>query len=416
VLALNSSARSGSRRRRWARWALAAVACGGLAAACSGADNSQTPFYSSIDDEFTRRAQSFLCTEGQDNILSDKAFTDSKTITAQQVQNFLSKTPYGKSCLAGYNEGTGANKQTAAQMIVSSAQKAGINPLVLIVRLQVEQSLIAAKTCSASKLDRAFGCRCPDNGPCDPAYASFSKQLDCAGERFSTYYKSLQNGGSTVSGWQVGKPHKTSDSPPYTVVPANAATAAMYTYTPWVLPDAGGNYNNWFFFRRFAKALGYTDPSNASNLTFPEIKPPTKKNQPCSGYAKPPATKTKDAGKDAKSDAGDAGSDAASDAASDAGQKLTCGQYAAKHDWPSFSCTTCNGQGVQTKDCTTCCSQCVHDTDCPDGEVCATNGDSYCCRSPGPSGTLCEANNECPGGQVCAWNGQHYYCMAPACN
>jgi cell wall-associated NlpC family hydrolase len=95
---------------------------------------------------------------------------------------------------------------------------------------------------------------------------------------------------------------------------------------------------------------------------------------------------------------------------------VTCGQYAAQQGWSFFSCKTCNGQGVKTTDCAVCCSSCVKDTDCPGGEVCATNGDGYCCRKPGAAGTLCEANNECPSGQVCAWNGTHYYCAAPACN
>lgn len=350
------------RLRRWPRvaLALALVAAVGFIGGCSGAPGESVPNFSSIDQEFTRYAQSFICTGGMNDILTNAEFTNSNALTAAQVQKFLNKTPYGKSCLASYTEGaTSTTKgKTAAQLIVAAAKKNGINPLILIVRLQVEQGLISAKTCSKTRLNKAFGCGCADGKVCPPPQdAGFGNQLNCAAKTFSNLY----NGGAAQDGWKAGKPKKSCDpnpptctpkKSPYTVIPANTATAVMYAYTPWVLPDAGGNYNNWFFFRRFAKPLGY----KVSNLKFPEIKPPTKKGDACSGYKKPKP---------------------------DAGTSKT---------------------------------SCIHDVDCPSGKVCAWNGKAYCCRSPGPAGTLCEADNECSGGQVCAWNGQHWYCMAPACN
>ena len=64
--------------------------------------------------------------------------------------------------------------------------------------------------------------------------------------------------GTTIAGWKVGVAKKTSDG--YAVTPANKATAALYTYTPWVLLDEGGNYNHWTTWNRFSEALRYRDP------------------------------------------------------------------------------------------------------------------------------------------------------------
>jgi hypothetical protein len=55
---------------------------------------------------------------------------------------------------------------------------------------------------------------------------------------------------------------------------------------------------------------------------------------------------------------------------------------------------------------------CVNNSDCSSG-VCAWNGDIYCCRSPGFSGTECFSDGECSSGKVCAYNGQKFVCTSP---
>jgi hypothetical protein len=46
------------------------------------------------------------------------------------------------------------------------------------------------------------------------------------------YFEDLDTRGTTVSGWAVGESKRSQD--PCTITPANRATAALYTYTPWV--------------------------------------------------------------------------------------------------------------------------------------------------------------------------------------
>jgi hypothetical protein len=114
-------------------------------------------------------------------------------------------------------------------------------------------------------LDRAFGCGCPDGGGgrCDAKYSGFEAQAECAASLTADYMKSLEGGGSTVSGWKVGAPKATEDG--YTVTPVNRATAALYTYTPWVGDKAAAGYQApfgnklfWDNWSGYAKKLGYS--------------------------------------------------------------------------------------------------------------------------------------------------------------
>ena len=51
--------------------------------------------------------------------------------------------------------------------------------------------------------------------------------------------------------------------------------------------------------------------------------------------------------------------------------------------------------------------------ECTGGEVCAWNGDDYCCRPSGQGTQSCTSDGECSGGDVCAWNGTGFFCVAP---
>src|SRR5262249_54961877 len=76
------------------------------------------------------------------------------------------------------------------------------------------------------------GCACPDGGGCDHSVAGFGNQVQCSANTMKGYYASLNAGHPTIAGWNVG--HRQSTSDPCWVTPANKATAALYTYTPWV--------------------------------------------------------------------------------------------------------------------------------------------------------------------------------------
>jgi MYXO-CTERM domain-containing protein len=160
------------------------------------------------------------------DLLIDAALTGGQTITAAQMQTFLASKG---SALASYKDPNFGN-QSAAQLIVSQSQASQINPVYLLARIQTESSLIESG--SLANLGAATGCACPDSGGCNPNLSGFGTQVQCAAQAIRGYLTDLATKGYTVSGWRVGVAKTTSDG--CSVTPADASTAALYTYTPWV--------------------------------------------------------------------------------------------------------------------------------------------------------------------------------------
>src|SRR5690606_38348611 len=77
--------------------------------------------------------------------------------------------------------------RTAAQIIKDVSDACGINPQVLLVLLQKEQSLITDKWPLKRQYQKATGFDCPDSAPCDPAYAGFFYQVYYAARQFKVY-------------------------------------------------------------------------------------------------------------------------------------------------------------------------------------------------------------------------------------
>ncbi|HUS66403.1 MAG TPA: hypothetical protein VMZ28_17825, partial [Kofleriaceae bacterium] len=159
-------------------------------------------------------------------LLEDSDILGGPALTAAEVQALLAG--YG-SYLATYRDPAFANA-TAASIIVSEGKAAGISPLYLLARIQIESSLIQSK--SSRNLAQATGCGCPDGGSCSKSYAGFGMQVRCSAQKMAKYISDLDTRGYTIADWAVGKSRKTLD--PCTITPQNRATAALYTYTPWV--------------------------------------------------------------------------------------------------------------------------------------------------------------------------------------
>ena len=168
-------------------------------------------------------------------VLDDTSMRDAESLTVADVQKFLDKTPWGtRSALAKYTEGG----KSAAAIMVEAAKAHGINPLEMLVRVQMEQGLVSKTTAPATTISLAFGCGCPHSAVCNDSYRGFANQAECAaGTMRRTMDKALTASG-TVSGWSRGKSKDTEDG--LTIVPKNAVTAALYTYTPWVGEAGGG--------------------------------------------------------------------------------------------------------------------------------------------------------------------------------
>ena len=204
-----------------------------------------------VPDDWQGKADAAPSRFDKNTIVYDDWFGDSDYVDAAMVQAFFEDTPYGtRSFLADYKIGD----RTAAELVVEAAVAHGINPMLLVTRMQGEQGLVA-KTVkpSAYRLDRAFGCGCPDGSSCMRTYSGFDKQLDCAAGTLQTHYQGSVGGAGKYVYWDKGVSGQTLD--PLWVKPSNHATAALYTYTPWVSVGAGGNWLGWMITREYERHL-----------------------------------------------------------------------------------------------------------------------------------------------------------------
>lgn len=171
----------------------------------------------------------------KNNVVSDDALLDKGALSADEIQAFFDKTPWNtKSVLADYTEGG----KSAAEILSEASLKYGVNPIALMVRLQMEQSLLYKTTAPASTIKIAFGCGCPHSAVCSEKYEGFANQADCAAGTLSRSIAAATTSAGTASGWKKGVAKQTVDK--VTITPANAATAALYTYTPYAGEAGGG--------------------------------------------------------------------------------------------------------------------------------------------------------------------------------
>jgi hypothetical protein len=193
----------------------------------------------------------------RNTILSDALFSAADAVDGDGVQAFLEHSPYGtRSWLADERFGT----QRFADALVDIATSHNIDPVLLLARMQAESSLVSATVRpSKSRTDIALGCGCPDSASCSPAYRGLANQLACAAD---VLVGRFGDAAARTGSWQVGVNRKTLDG--YLVRPTTNATAALYAYTPWVLPGRGGTWLVWNVTRRFLK--GFDD---AGKLRLP---------------------------------------------------------------------------------------------------------------------------------------------------
>ena len=235
----------------------------------------------------------------RNTVLDDKSMRDPTAMTVGEVQKFLDKTPWGtKSALALYKE----NGKSAAQIMVDTATVHGINPIEMLVRVQMEQGLISKTTAATTTIALAFGCGCPSSPVCSDAYRGFANQAECAAGTLRRSMDRALTSQGTVSGWARSKSKDTEDG--ITILPTNAVTAALYTYTPYV-GEAGGGQTGvggvslhaqvWDRFAEFASYGAWavnttTDDDGGTDATAPDPTPdptpePTPEPTPDAGHA-----------------------------------------------------------------------------------------------------------------------------------
>ncbi|WP_207454700.1 LGFP repeat-containing protein [Desertivibrio insolitus] len=193
-------------------------------------------------------------------IISDEVFYNSGTMDATAVQRFLDSRvatcSSGYTCLKDYRQDTwsrsadpmcgayqGAASESAAAIIVKVARACGINPQVLIVLLQKEQSLVTSTRPTSGQYRSATGYGCPDTAPCDAQYYGFYNQVYKAAWAFKRYNNPAGTGPGTAwstvyTRYAPGKSvdvyyHPSTSCGSSKVFIENKATAALYFYTPY---------------------------------------------------------------------------------------------------------------------------------------------------------------------------------------
>lgn len=204
-------------------------------------------------------------------ILADDALLDFSRMTADQIQAFLTAhaddcTTPGTCPLATYTTTVDGVAKTAAQIIYDASQLYQINPQFILVTLQKEESLIDGGFNPASletRMNWALGYSVCDNcgGTGSSQYKGFVNQINAGAKQIRKYLTDLTSRGYTVSGYGPGRTSMLdclsyevtyqlctpAGSRNTLVVPANNATAILYTYTP----HFHGNYNFWRIWRRY---------------------------------------------------------------------------------------------------------------------------------------------------------------------
>ncbi len=237
-------------------------------------------------------------------IIDDGVFYNSNTMSLGDIQLFLNaKVPtcdtngskiysgsttraqYGASrgypapytCLKDYSQSVQAisnndaslckgsissGSKSAAQIIYEVAQACRINPKVLLVLLQKEQSLVTDDWPWSIQYRSATGYGCPDTAPCDAEYYGFFNQVYQAAKAYKRYqantadYNYVAGRNNTIL-WNPNAGCGSSS-----VYIENQATAGLYIYTPYRPNNAAlsnlygsgdscssyGNRNFWRFF------------------------------------------------------------------------------------------------------------------------------------------------------------------------
>jgi len=223
------------------------------------------------------------------NIISDSEMLDVYSMSLEDIQNFL-------QIKGGYlanlrTENAYGEMKTAAEIIYDAVRNnfdcrgvalsdepteaerrlrcrhiTTINPKVLLVLLQKEQSLIQNPAPTQKALDEATGYGCPTGQNCNPYWRGFGKQVNSAALQFLTYmqeparynfrpnityiardrFSMLRSVASAINSSEY---NSIISSPDFiTVTIENQATAALYNYTPHVF---NGNFNFYRLYKAY---------------------------------------------------------------------------------------------------------------------------------------------------------------------
>lgn len=196
------------------------------------------------------------------------------------LKNYTENVPSKSSdayCQGGFSGG----QKSAAQIIYDASVACSINPKVLIVLLQKEQSLVTDDWPWNIQYRSATGFGCPDTAACDTTYYGLFNQVYNAARQFQRYAKLPGNynhrGGRTS--FLRYNPQEVCGGT--NVFMENQATAGLYNYTPYqpnkaALDNLYGTgdpcsaYGNRNFWRMWHDWFGSTDGQVVATVRHPD--------------------------------------------------------------------------------------------------------------------------------------------------
>lgn len=254
----------------------------------------------------TLQIQEFLnakvpsCDSSGQQTIYDSAYGDTVTRAVYSQRRGVS-TPFiclkdfrqdtiAKPGEAGLCNGYTVANQSAAEIIYNVAQSCGINPKVLTVLLQKEQSLVTDDWPWPVQYRSATGYGCPDTAACDAEYYGFFNQVYSAARQFKRYSRDSNlfnyrantsadiyfNPGPCVENTSCTQYYGRFGTSPdiqycgaTSVFIQNQATAGLYNYTPYQPNSAALNnlygtgdicssYGNRNFWRLYNDWFGST--------------------------------------------------------------------------------------------------------------------------------------------------------------
>ena len=215
-----------------------------------------------------------------------------QSLTDGEIQNFL--TQQGKRCQQGQDGSPclknatfttasapasqwcpspyeGGGTESAAQIIGKVARSCNVSPKALLVLLQKEQGLVTTTNPTQRAYSHATGFACPDGAPCSQQFAGFPRQVLSAASRLQQYRLQPQSFNFRAGMTANILYHPSRSCGTRTVTIDNAATAALYNYTPYTPNDAllrgeadqCSSYGNYNFFLIYERWFGATRGADA---------------------------------------------------------------------------------------------------------------------------------------------------------
>ncbi len=187
-------------------------------------------------------------------IISNTEMTDYQSMGMFDIIQFI-KDRGGTLYTSRFQDDDGLVKSAPA-LIYNHSQEYKVNPKVLLVTLQKEQSLIDNSNPTQYNFDWATGWAvcdgCSLDDPKVTKYKGFAKQIDGAAGGYRWYLDQFSAGQNK---WLI-EPNETTEIDDTLVTPANEATAALYNYTPHL----HGNENFWKLWNKWF-SINYPDGS-----------------------------------------------------------------------------------------------------------------------------------------------------------